>query len=113
MTTSTPSRAAQHLEVVHDVQADSSDLGRHGLRKRRRPAVAVVVAAYGEDRCDRGELVEERGGADVPGMHDQVDGRQRRDRLGPQKPVRVGDDADDGRVARPALPRAPFHDCRV
>jgi len=103
----------EHLEVVDEVQAPADDLGRHDLRNRRRPRVAIVVAAHGNDRRHRAELGEDRGGADVARVHDQVDGRQRRDRLGPQEAVRVGDDADDGLAARFALARTALHDQRV
>lgn len=67
----------------------------------------VVVAGDRHDRSERGELVEDEGGGDVTGMHDDLDRRRAQpvdERTG-QAPsemgeMRVGDDADDGHARK-------------
>ena len=68
--------AAELREVVHDAQARTTDPGHHDLGERGGPGLAVVVAAHGDDRREAAEPVENRAGADVARVHDQVGARQ-------------------------------------
>jgi hypothetical protein len=78
-------------------------------RMRRRPkgdahdvgAVAHVVVAFDvRHRRDPFERADDRHLADVTGVHDGVGAAQRRERLGAQESMRVGDDAHYKRYAQ-------------
>jgi hypothetical protein len=67
----------------------------------------IVVAADRDGGRDRGQRREDRGRSDVAGVQDEVAPAKRRDRLGSNEAVRVGDDADRHAVAPSIYPAAP------
>jgi anti-sigma factor RsiW len=76
-------------------------LEERGVRERACPVADVVVAAHCGHRCDARELVEDRGVADVAGMHDEVAARERGHGLRAQEAVGVGDQPDPERHQAP------------
>src|SRR5205807_1788905 len=64
-------------QIVEHVEDDATDLDNLRRRKRDRPGAIVVVAAYGNHRCDLPQRVQHLGAADVAGVDDQLRARQR------------------------------------
>lgn len=58
-----------------------------------RRARRIRIAEYGSHWCDRRQLLEDPI-ADIPGVQDLVDARQRIEDLGTHEPVRVRDQTD-------------------
>ena len=90
---------------VHEPDPDLLDRDDALFRKRASEQRLVGVAPDRLDRAERPQLLERRRRLDVPGVQDQVRGRQQLDALLGQPPsptgqMRVGDDAD-ARQPRP------------
>src|SRR5581483_11182406 len=84
----------QVVNVVNDINLDAVDAHRGSLRNLARPWIAVVVAFDRDYICDRAQPVQDLRRADVAGMEDKIRPLQRLQRLGANKAVRVGYDAD-------------------
>ena len=85
---------AELRKVVQHMDAHGVDLEDLRLGDAPRPGTGVVVAAHRDDRCKAAKLVQQAGLADVAGVDDVVASAQRLDRLWPQQPMGVGDQAD-------------------
>ena len=86
-------------DVVQQPEQQPTDFDNFGRRKLCRPRLRIDIAAHGVRRRQRAQRVEHLGPADVAGVDDHVRSPQRRHRLGPQKAMRIGDDADDSLFA--------------
>jgi len=81
--------------LVQNEQAERPDLDLLRQREARGPIAGVDIAAYGECGSKLAQPLEHLRLSDVAGVDDEVRSGERGDRLRPNKPVRVGNDADD------------------
>jgi hypothetical protein len=78
---------------VQNVDGETVQLEREMQRDRGRPCACVVISPDGIDRCDRAQLLQNFGPADVACMDDVLNTSQRTDGLRPKQSVGVRDDA--------------------
>jgi hypothetical protein len=78
--------------VVQKVETMIEHVDDLGQRQRTAPWTAIVVTAHCLCGCDTTQPLEHILRADVARMNDQIDPRQRGERLFAQEPVRVRDD---------------------
>ena len=89
-------RWTSHFVAVTDVQPDTVNcnddfFAQSGLTRR------IGVAQHSLDGRNQPELVKNVGAADVSGVKNELDPRQRPVHAGPQKPVRIGDESHNVR----------------
>ena len=80
----------EFLEVVYDKEERIAYLKNCGIRKSRRPATFIDVAANGGDRSNFSERFQNRNVPNIAGVNNQVATGQSGNRLGPQQAVGVG-----------------------
>ena len=81
--------------VVHDLDPVAGDSDGQPAGQSSSKGASIIVAAHGEDGSDEGERAEDLLCADVAGVKDQVGSPQGGDGLGPEEPMRVGDQSDE------------------
>lgn len=89
-------RRASHLVAVADVHPKALDC-HDDFPAQLRIAGRVGVAEYSLDRRDQSELVQNPGPADISGVENELDSRQRFVDAGSEKPMRIGDESYDVR----------------
>ena len=99
-----PAQRVDLLHIMQDVNPDTLQLQREIQRNLGGPRACVVVASDRVDGRYLAQLVEDLGSADVAGMDDVLDSRERTDRFEAKQSVRVGDQPD--RLQRPYSPRS-------
>jgi len=84
----------QLFDVMEDVNAYTFQIDSKAGRYSGRPRTLVVVSSDRIDRRNRPKLFDDLRAADVTRMNDMRHAAQSAERLGPQQPVRVGNEAD-------------------
>ena len=81
-------------EVVDRVEQHVAEWQQRGGRQSLGPGAMIVVAAYGGQRRDRRQCLEDRRIADVAGMHDVIGAAHKVERLRTEQAVRVRNQGD-------------------
>ena len=85
----------QFVQVVQNVDRHAADFKHIGGRNFPRPSGAIHVAANRGDGRNLGQLFQDGGIADVPGMNDVVGTAQRGESLRAKQAVSIRDNADE------------------
>jgi len=83
---------ASDFVAVADVHPDAVDCNDDFFAQPRLTG-RVGIAEHSLDRRDQSELVQNAGAADISGMKNELDSRQRLTDAGPKKPMRIGDES--------------------
>ena len=83
---------ASDFVAVADVHPDAVDC-KNDFFAQPRFTGPVGVAEHSFDWRNQSELVQNVGAADISGMKNELDSRQRLMDAGPKKPMRIGDES--------------------
>lgn len=87
-------------QIMKYVNQSSAEFNHIGLWQSARPCAVVDIAAYGRNRSNRAELVQNFRRAYIAGVNDVFGAAQCVQCLGPELPVCIGDDADQNRSSQ-------------
>ena len=88
----------QLRQIMQHVDGNPAEFNHVSLRQLARPRALIDIATHRDHGRNRSKLFEDFRRADIAGMNDVFGSVQSCNRLRPQQPVRVRDDADqDGR----------------
>jgi hypothetical protein len=81
-------------QIVQHVDGNAGEFDHLSIRQLACPTLFVNIPANGSDGCNRGQLLQNFGRPDIARVDDMFGPAECAHSLGPQQPMRVGDDAN-------------------